>query len=419
MKTKIKFLSLILLMFMMGSCLKLPKESAPDKMRVMFTDDPATTVTIAWNRYESDQNEDRVYFDTEDHGDDIDSYRFSKSPDHYTDFIGFKSAFVMLEDLTPNTRYYFLIVSNYGQTQRYYVDTLPDSRDERISVISGGDSRNNRVPRQAANSLVAKLKPHFVFFGGDMTSLGTTKQWAQWFDDWQLTIGPDGRVTPIVPARGNHEYGNTVLSELFGISKSNYYSLKIADGLIQAYTLNSEVSTGGTQFEWLENEMNNNTDAHWKIVQYHKPMRPHVKSKKEGSSQYNDWVETFYEHRVDLIFESDAHTVKSTWPIRPSYEDGSFEGFIRDDQNGMVFVGEGCWGAPLRDSDDIKPWTRESGKFNQFKWVFFDQDKIELRTVKVDNAIEVDSVDLNDRFSEPSGLDLWETVHGTVMTITK
>jgi hypothetical protein len=33
---------------------------------------------------------------------------------------------------------------------------------------------------------------------------------------------------------------------------------------------------------------------------------------------------------------------------------------------------------------------RESGKFNQFKWSFFDQDKIEVRTVKVDNADEVE-----------------------------
>jgi hypothetical protein len=419
MITKLKILSLIAVLFVSGSCEKLPEKNAPDKMRVMFTDDPATTVTIAWNRYESDQNEDRIYFDTQDHGSDIDSYKFSKSPDQYTDFIGFKTAFVKLEELTPNTRYYFLIVSNLGHTQRYFVETLPDSRDERISVISGGDSRNNRVPRQAANSLVAKLKPHFVFFGGDMTSLGTTKQWSEWFDDWQLTIAADGRVTPIVPARGNHEYGNTVLSELFGITKSNYYSLKIAGGLIQAYTLNSEVSTGGTQFEWLQNEMDNNTDAFWKIVQYHKPMRPHVKSKKEGTSQYNDWVDTFYDNSVDLIFESDAHTVKSTWPIRPTTEEGSFEGFIRDDVNGMVFVGEGCWGAPIRDADDIKPWTRESGKFNQFKWVFFDQDKIELRTVKVDNAAEVGSVDLNERFLEPAGIDLWETVHGKVMTITK
>ena len=62
--------------------------------------------------------------------------------------------------------------------------------------------------------------------------------------------------------------------------------------------------------------------------------------------------------------ESDAHLVKSTWPIRPSTDADNEEGFIRDDKNGTVYVGEGCWGAPLRGADDNKSWTRDSDSFN-------------------------------------------------------
>ncbi|HAP63004.1 MAG TPA: metallophosphoesterase, partial [Cytophagales bacterium] len=66
------------------------------------------------------------------------------------------------------------------------------------------------------------------------------------------------------------------------------------------------------------------------------PMRPHVGSKSEGNNQYNNWANLFYNYGVKLGVECDAHTVKSTWPIRPSTGSGSDEGFVRDDANGTV-----------------------------------------------------------------------------------
>ena len=35
-----------------------------------------------------------------------------------------------------------------------------------------------------------------------MTGGDSNREWKEWLDDWQLTIGQDGRMTPIVPARG-------------------------------------------------------------------------------------------------------------------------------------------------------------------------------------------------------------------------
>lgn len=416
MRQLLRKIHIFSMLFLMSSCEKLPSSNPPQYLRVMFQDNPSTSFIIGWNRFESDRSSDRVYYDTIDHGTDINSYRYSQTPDYYSSYIGFESAFVKLENLEPDTRYYFVIENNFGITERYYVDTLTDDPNERISIISGGDSRNNRLPRQSANILVRKLKPHFVYFGGDMTNLGTTRQWRQWFEDWQLSIGADGRVTPIVPARGNHEYGNGILQALFWLPVWNYYSFNVND-LIHVITLNSEMSTGGSQLNWLMNDLEENKHTRWTIAQYHKPMRPHVERKKEGTGVYKHWAQPFYDYGVDIVYESDSHTVKSTWPIRPSNEEGSFEGFIRDDENGVVYVGEGCWGAPIRNANDNKPWTRESGKFNQFKWSFFDQDKIEVRTVKVDNAQLVEELSLENRFDMPENIDLWETRYGPVMVI--
>ena len=76
-----------------------------------------------------------------------------------------------------------------------------------------------------------------------------------------------------------------------------------------------------------------------------------------------------------------------TYPLRPSNEKGSHQGFIRDDKNGTMFLGEGSWGASPRSIDDAKPWTLRTGAFNQIKWLHVIPEekgkpaRIDIRTV--------------------------------------
>lgn len=418
MKLKTTTISLLLAFFAFISCNYTGEnKNSPNWVRAHFKNDPATSVVIGWHKNKGKNRDDRIYYDTVDHGTNIALYANEATPHKTSNYFKIKSAFVELTDLEPDTKYYFVLVNSYGISRRYYVQTLPDRNDVRLSIVSGGDSRNNREPRRAGNNLVRKLKPHFVAFGGDMTDFGTGNQWGGWFSDWELTHGEDGRVTPIVMARGNHERSNKVLEALFWAHKDNYYAIGIADDLLRMYTLNSEMSTGGNQLNWLNDDLVDNQHYKWKFAQYHKPMRPHTKKKSEGSSEYKNWAGVFYDYKVDLVMESDSHLVKSTWPIRPSLEEGNVEGFVRDDVNGTVYVGEGCWGAPLKLDDDPKTWTRDSGSFNQFKWIFVDYDSVEIRTIKIDNADEVEDVSIDDRFAIPSGLDIWNPSNGEVLVL--
>ncbi len=389
-------------------------EAKTDKYRCIIRDDPSTTMCIAWNQ--ASGSNPILYYDEIDFGTDYNSYSRSEKPVKSVVAKGLNNKFVRLTNLMPNTQYFFVIKDSEGVSRRFYFKTIPDHQYERLSIVAGGDSRNNRRARKSANTLVAKLKPHVVLFGGDMTGGDNSKQWPQWMDDWQLTIASDGRMTPIVAARGNHEYSNKTLLDLFDAPNANvYYGLNFGGNLLRSYTLNSLISAGGEQASWLESDLQNNQDVIWKFAQYHYPIRPHTARKRNRENLRSSWATLFDQYKVNLVVECDGHVVKSTWPIRPSTDEGSVNGFIRDDENGTVYVGEGCWGAPLRENNHDKPWTRGSGSFNQFKWIFVDTEKVEIRTIKTDNAEKVEELSNYDIFNIPYGLDIWSPDNGPVI----
>lgn len=379
------------------------------RIRLTWEKDPSTTMKIIWDAKSRKGIDQKLYFDVVDHGRNYRDYSQSRSLTSLVKFKGMYNATVHLEDLNPETKYFFVIKSSRGEiSKRYWFETISDSPNSRLSIISGGDSRNNRTPRLAGNRLVAKLRPHFVLFGGDMTSWDTSSQWETWFSDWQETISADGRITPIVPARGNHERSNDSISNLFGTNSGVYYGLSFGSNLLRTYTLNSESSISGDQYSWLKRDLEVNKNFTWKLAQYHRPMRPHVRKKKENDRIYQTWGQVFFNYGVDLVTESDSHIVKTTYPVRPTTAPGHDEGFVVDNERGTVYVGEGCWGAPLRSNDDNKSWTKASASFNQFKLIHLDSKGLIARTVRVDNSNEVGTLTDATRFDLPSNLKLWE-----------
>ena len=390
-----------------------------DRLRASYFDDPSTTISISWDQVIGENPV--LHYDTMTCKGDADSYTYHVSPYKSVFFKGMSNQSVRLKNLKPNTKYFFTIKDSDGISKEYNFETLSDDPEVRLSIIAGGDSRNYRNARRAANMMVSKLRPHFILFGGDMTGGDTGQEWIDWMNDWQSTIPADGRITPIVVTRGNHEYSNRTVVDLFDLpDPTAYYSLHMGGGLLSVYTLNSLVASGGDQAEWLKNSLHiQQYTSVWKIAQYHFPIRPHTKRKAERNDQRKNWASLFFKYGVDLAIESDAHVVKSTYPIVPTNGPDQVEGFKRDDENGTVYIGEGCWGAPLRENNDDKKWTRASGSFNQFKWIFVDKNTMEIRTVKTDGVEEVEPLSLINRFEMPFGIDLWKPKTGDVITLKK
>lgn len=332
---------------------------------------------------------------------------------------GMNNHIIRLKNLKSNTKYYFQLEDTDGKTRHYYFSTCSNSPNDRISFIAGGDSRDRSEVRRKANVLVSKLKAHAVLFNGDFTGYDIHSQWIEWFTDWEFSIAADGRITPMVVTRGNHERSNSVMVKLFDVpSKGVYYSTEFGGGLLNIVSLNSEILKIGAQKFFLSSTLRKHEDFYWQIAQYHRPIRPHVKHKKEMETQYNNFVPLFEKYKnLRLCLENDSHTCKVTWPIVSSNDSLSSEGFKRDDEKGIVYAGEGCWGAPLRAADDSKPWTRDAASVNQFNWIFISKDKIELRTVLYENSAEVGELSEGTRFNMPEKIKLWSPSNGSLVEI--
>lgn len=388
------------------------------RYRCIIRDEPATTMTIGWEQVTG--TNPLVYYGTVDHGQNYDNYTYQAFPKRTVHAKGMHNHFARLTKLRPNTIYYFVIKDSDGVSRRFSFKTLPDEHQSRLSIIGGGDSRNHKIARQNANKMVARCRPHFVLFAGDMTGGDSSREWQEWLDDWQLTIGQDGRMTGVITARGNHEKSDASIVDMFDVPHPTvYYGLTFARGLMRIYTLNSMQSSNSEQLAWLERDLKANQQVAWRMAQYHHPMRPHTRRKHEQEYMRINWGKLFFNYAVQLALECDSHMSKITWPIRATNnktEPGYDEGFVQD-PNGTVFVGEGGWGAPVRDADDSKRWTRAIGSFNQVKWFFVDLNKIEVRTIKTENANQVGFLADSDRFYMPANIDLWKVDGANFITI--
>ncbi len=437
MKT-LHYIFSFLLLIVLNSCsnVTIQNKSAvlSDKYRLIWNDDPKTTMTVAWNQYQ---------------GTPTLNYGLSKEtkhkivPQRQVQYRGMNNTFARLTELKPNSRYYFKVCTSNICSDTMYFKTAP-ANNQYFTFIAGGDSRSIPRGRIRGNVLVSKIRPLFIAHGGDYTKNGTATEWKRWLDEWQQTKSSDGRLYPLIVTHGNHENRDaTMLNKLFDVPNVHVYS-KLNFNFLSLYTLNTELEpTVGyydmaikkkdewtihkkwdKQTEWLKNNLKHDKNK-WKIASYHRPLRPHRKSKHEGRLRYLDWSPLFYTYGVKLAIESDSHLVKYTQPLKP-YLFGE-EGFVVDKEKGTTFIGEGSWGAPTRENDDDKSWTIDSGRFWQFKLITVSPKQLEIRTVKFGDEDkecnphkikELTQKEQNrDATAIPKELDLWESKGGTILIL--
>jgi hypothetical protein len=408
-------IGIIGLLTIFGSCKTVPNQlAASDKYRLIWNDNPATTITIAWDQNDSVKNP-AVYYGRADQERKYWKYEGNQTASRVARQYDMNTHFTKLSGLKGNTAYYFVIKDDRGVSERFWFKTAPDT-PQPFTFIAGGDTKSADGPLEAGRNssrVVAKLRPLFVYFNGDFTTGDGTNadNWKKWLTDWQqLTTTTDGRMVPIVPIHGNHENGDRAnLYYIFNTpyqendSTKIYYSLSLGGDFFHMTQLNSEIEEGGAQREWLKKDLEKHHNFTFKIAGFHKPFCPHTKSKKDNPYQYDQWVWLFQENRLNLGFDADTHMQKITYPVVPDSSANSYQGFIRNDQTGTMYVGEGSWGVTPRENNNDKPWTLTSGSFNHINWIHVlpktksEEAHIKIFTIPTANYNEQDSLILYNR----------------------
>ncbi|MCK5673938.1 MAG: fibronectin type III domain-containing protein, partial [Spirochaetales bacterium] len=146
--------------------------------RLVWTDDPATTMTIGWTQ--AGGSDPHVVAGLKSNGSDwvrmeVD---FQTTFDNtlHAEGSSLTSNFINAKGLNPDTSYYFKVKDSDGSSETMWFKTAPDTPGP-FNFIVGGDSRTNQEPRRHGNALVSKIRPLFVFFGGDYIADCSNDQW--------------------------------------------------------------------------------------------------------------------------------------------------------------------------------------------------------------------------------------------------
>lgn len=328
-----------------------------EHLRVVWHEDPAHQAIVSWST--EGPADTHIVWDDEPH-DTPDEYAHSAHPQRsarFEDDVATVYHHHTLRDLQSSTKVHFRIVAEDEVSEPFWFLTAPDDARPFV-LLYGGDSRSDSDARQAMNRRVRELvesQPSIIAFhhGGDYIEWGSSwPQWDRWLRDWQETVSSDGRVLPIIPARGNHEGDGELYNRVFGFpgdpqASGDWWITRIGPDF-ELIVLDSNVSQAGAQRDWLEKTLADAQDRRWIVPSYHRPAYPAVKT--PGGALYH-WVPLFEQYNVDFVLESDGHVLKRTVPIRESHPDPS----------GIVYIGEGGLGVPQRTPDTDRWYLQPPG----------------------------------------------------------
>jgi acid phosphatase type 7 len=351
----------------------------PVGLYLTWRQDPTTTMTIDWH---STNNTREPVLDYRVAGSG--TWMSASARSHAFPFSDRTIHRVELTGLDPATTYRF----RFGHHSRIYsFRTMPVDASTPIRFAAGGDVRHDQVWMGEVNRQVLRYDPDFIIFGGDLAYADGREdrvdRWYEWFDAYKRTlVTEDGRVVPVVAAIGNHEvrggyyhrddherraelppYAGDDVSRaaiapyfysLFAMPGQPGYNVLDFGDYMSIVLLDTDHSNpiDGEQARWLADTLEARRHVPHVFPLYHVPAFPSVRSYHGSVSARvrEHWVPLFERSSVRVAFENHDHAYKRTHPIR----DG------RVSQDGIVYIGDGCWGVGEReigrDQSDEEPW---------------------------------------------------------------
>lgn len=301
--------------------------AAPQYVRLSFTDDSHTTMTVAWNTAADVAGE----------------VRYGTSPGNLTQTatgisnlgpgpMGYIHE-VTLTGLQPDTLYYYQAgETNDGYSPEYSFVTGPTPHQEcgEFDFLFLGDNRPDGTLGGGENydQILQQAEAHnaaFLLNGGDMVIDGDQlDQWANYLAYSESSSA----FMPFMTAIGNHDNGpgegdSAYYNQLFALPRStgtygsnteDYYYFLYGNAIV--VSLSTDTFKGGStpfqnQADWLDEVLTAHPQT-WKIVFLHKPIYTSevvfsISHEPNEEGQNAAFVSVFDAHHVDVVLTSHNH----------------------------------------------------------------------------------------------------------------
>ncbi len=332
------------LFFFLVSFLALFAESSA--LYLSWFDDPTTTITIQWHT-EAQEIDDTVRLKVQDGWESFEgSHIFLEQVLVHT---------IAFENLTPNTEYSFTI----GVDPKIYsFQTAPATLEEPLRFIVGGDVYFSTKLFRRMSQTVLENNPHFIVLGGDLAyalnvhpfRVSPLRRWLSFLKEWkEHMIHPDGKVIPFLLLPGNHDItpnNYNLFFNLFAFPEKQLYRAIDFGSYLSLILLDTGhfQPIEGEQTRWLDEALSTRTDTPYRFAVYHEAAYPsHYDYRGVTPTKIRThWSPLFEKYNLLAAFEHHNHAFKRTYPIKADQKDLS----------GVVYIGDGCWGAFARKTHD-------------------------------------------------------------------
>jgi len=301
--------------------------AAPFGVRLSYTDDNPTTMTVTWNT--ASDNASEVHYGTSSgsySGVETGSSAPAPAP------LGYVHE-VTLTGLDPDTVYYYIAGNasdGFSAEYSFVTRPVPDPVCGSFNFVFLADNRPDPIfggGQNWADVLLesAAHQPAFFLNGGDLVTDGDN--YDGWVDFLNWTQ-PGSAIAPFMPCIGNHDDGpgegdGATYNQLFALPRSqgaygsnteDYYYFTFANAVFAV--LSTEGFKGGAtafgnQAAWLDEVLTQNPRK-WKFVMFHKPIYTkevffEISHPPDEEGQNAALVEVIDAHHVDVVFTSHNH----------------------------------------------------------------------------------------------------------------
>lgn len=276
-----------------------------------WTEDPRTTVTLAWERHEPGAA--WVEYGVEGSGSLLRAEQAEAVRRHV----------FTLRGLQPGTRYVYAAGSSDGYEAAGRFWTAPADAAQPFTFVLHNDLQGGIQPEaaKAVSAGVAAAQPDFVLSTGDLGESRYAADYAQAVASWRLFFDCTAEELSqgvFQPVSGNHdepENPDSFWHRLFELPDAHDYTLDA--GGVRFILVDSTEDQAPSRTAWLARELQraaNDPAVTWVVPAFHRP--PFSEGERGGDASIRDgWVPLFTRYEADLVLSGHAHTYQRTHPI--------------------------------------------------------------------------------------------------------